>query len=83
MKLIIFVICIVQDNVTVTLRYESCMYGFCVLLQGQYDLQISILAAMRLYGMTPVLPGFAGHVPSGFKRVLPNSKFTNSKDWFE
>ena len=31
-------------------------------LTSQEELQMQILAAMRAYGMTPVLPGFAGCV---------------------
>jgi alpha-N-acetylglucosaminidase len=50
-------------------------------MQGQYDLQVTIVAAMRAYGMTPVLPGFAGHVPAGMERVFPNAEFTHSSDW--
>ena len=50
-------------------------------MQGQYDLQLTILAAMRAYGMTPVLPGFAGHVPAGMERLFPNAEFTKSSDW--
>ncbi len=29
------------------------------------DLQKQILERMRSFGMTPVLPAFAGHVPKG------------------
>ncbi len=29
-------------------------------------LQKKILARMRSFGMTPVLPAFAGHIPKGF-----------------
>jgi alpha-N-acetylglucosaminidase len=50
-------------------------------MQGQYDLQLTILAAMRAYGMTPVLPGFAGHVPAGMQRIFPSAHFTHSSDW--
>jgi alpha-N-acetylglucosaminidase len=31
--------------------------------------------------MTPVLPGFAGHVPAGLQRVFPNAAYTKSPDW--
>ena len=51
-------------------------------LNSQYALQINILKAMRAYGMVPVLPGFAGHVPAGMERVFPNAHFSNSPDWF-
>ena len=50
-------------------------------MQSQYDLQVGIVAAMRELGMTPVLPGFAGHVPRGMQRVFPNAQFTHSSDW--
>lgn len=50
-------------------------------MQSQYELQVGIVAAMRELGMTPVLPGFAGHVPAGMQRVLPNAQFTHSADW--
>jgi alpha-N-acetylglucosaminidase len=50
-------------------------------LDGQYDLQLRILAAMRVYGMTPVLPGFAGHVPAGLRRAFPSARFSNTADW--
>ena len=50
-------------------------------MDSQFDLQVNILKAMRLYGMTPVLPGFAGHVPAGLMRVFPNASFTHSSDW--
>jgi alpha-N-acetylglucosaminidase len=51
-------------------------------LNGQYALQLNITRAMRAYGMTPVLPGFAGHVPAGLKRIFPHAQFTQSADWF-
>ena len=51
-------------------------------MESQYELQVGIVAAMRELGMTPVLPGFAGHVPRGMQRVLPNAQFTHSEDWF-
>ncbi len=51
-------------------------------MDAQYELQVGIVAAMRELGMTPVLPGFAGHVPQGMQRVLPNAHFTHSETWF-
>ena len=33
------------------------------------ELQHKILTRMRQFGMTPVLPGFAGHVPKGLTRL--------------
>ena len=50
-------------------------------LSAQRDLQLTIVGAMRELGMTPVLPGFAGHVPSALQRVLPDASFTHSSDW--
>lgn len=37
-------------------------------IQEQLALQHQILTRMRLFGMTPVLPGFAGHVPPATTR---------------
>ena len=34
----------------------------------QVALQKQILQRMRGFGMIPVLPGFAGHVPKGLQR---------------
>jgi len=50
-------------------------------LDAQEALQMQILRAMRAYGMTPVLPGFAGHVPAGLARVFPQANFTVSPAW--
>jgi alpha-N-acetylglucosaminidase len=36
---------------------------------------------MREFGMIPVLPGFAGHVPGALKTHYPNATFTQSPDW--
>jgi alpha-N-acetylglucosaminidase len=36
-------------------------------------LQKQILARMRQFGMTPILPGFAGHVPAALKQHYPNA----------
>ena len=45
-------------------------------------LQQKILTRMRSYGMIPVLPGFAGHVPKALvRRVFPDAKYTNSSVW--
>ncbi|XP_064626533.1 alpha-N-acetylglucosaminidase-like isoform X2 [Lineus longissimus] len=48
---------------------------------GQLALQHKILDRMRRFGMVPVLPGFAGHVPGAIKRVFPNATVTQLKDW--
>lgn len=50
-------------------------------MTSQYNLQLQIVAAMREYGMVPVLPGFAGHVPRAMERLYPNAEFTRSSDW--
>lgn len=43
-------------------------------IEGQLALQHKILARMRELGMTPVLPGFAGHVPKAITRYIVGSK---------
>ena len=45
------------------------------------DLQRKILTAMRNLGMAPVLPGFAGFVPDGLKRVYPQAKLSRVSRW--
>lgn len=47
----------------------------------QRNLQTLILQRMRNFGMTPVLPAFAGHVPAALKKVFPNATITESADW--
>lgn len=44
-------------------------------------LQHQILGRMRSLGMTPVLPGFAGHVPSAIARVFPRANYTRLGSW--
>ena len=44
-------------------------------------LQVQIVTRMREFGMTPVLAGFAGHVPSALQAHFPASNFTHSSDW--
>jgi hypothetical protein len=44
-------------------------------------LQVQIVTRMREFGMTPVLAGFAGHVPAALETHFPNSNFTHSSDW--
>lgn len=43
----------------------------------QFDLQKQILERERSFGMTPVLPAFAGHVPKAIKEKYPNAKITS------
>ncbi|KAK2464643.1 hypothetical protein APHAL10511_003336 [Amanita phalloides] len=45
-------------------------------IEDQFSLQKKILGRMVELGMTPVLPSFAGYVPSGIKRIFPNITFT-------
>ena len=40
------------------------------------DLQKKILHRIVELGMTPIVPGFAGHVPEAFKRLYPQAKIT-------
>lgn len=48
----------------------------------QLYLQNKILKRMRSFGMTPVLPGFAGHIPPAVvTRLHPKAKYTNSSIW--
>ena len=47
----------------------------------QADLQKKILARMREFGMTPVLPGFAGHVPGAISRIFPHANLTHTSNW--
>ena len=37
---------------------------------------LQILARMRSFGMAPVLPAFAGHVPKGFIDTYPNVQYS-------
>lgn len=43
-------------------------------IDGHYELQKQILARSRSLGMTPVLQGFAGHVPNAMKKKYPALK---------
>ncbi|XP_015185471.1 PREDICTED: alpha-N-acetylglucosaminidase [Polistes dominula] len=44
-------------------------------------LQHLILERMREFGIIPVLPAFAGHVPRAFARLFPNAKMTKIDSW--
>ena len=33
------------------------------------------------FGMQPVLPAFAGHIPDAFKQVYPTANITKSARW--
>jgi alpha-N-acetylglucosaminidase len=50
-------------------------------LEGQRVLQKQSLLAMRAYGMRPVLPCFAGHVPQAIQRLFPTANITTSSPW--
>ncbi len=43
----------------------------------QLELQKQILKRERSFGMTPVLPAFAGHVPKAIKEKYPNAKISS------
>ncbi|CAM1154262.1 NAGLU (predicted) [Pycnogonum litorale] len=44
-------------------------------------LQHRILKRMREFGMTPVLPGFSGHVPLAMQKMFPSAKIHRLKSW--
>ncbi|KAL7647611.1 UNVERIFIED_CONTAM: hypothetical protein RMT77_001211 [Armadillidium vulgare] len=44
-------------------------------------LQHKILKRMREFGMIPILPAFAGHVPPALTRLYPNAKVTKLSAW--
>jgi len=46
-------------------------------IANQYELQKKILMRERSFGMTPVLPAFAGHVPKAIKEKYPEAKITS------
>jgi hypothetical protein len=50
-------------------------------IEEQEALQLQILARIHEYGMHPVLPGFAGHVPSALAVRFPNASITHSPSW--
>ena len=50
-------------------------------IAAQEQLQLKILRRMRSFGMMPVLPGFAGHVPSALATVFPNASIVRSPSW--
>jgi alpha-N-acetylglucosaminidase len=43
----------------------------------QFELQKKILERERSFGMTPVIPAFAGHIPKTIKEKYPDSKITS------
>ena len=46
-------------------------------IDQQYELQKKILERERSFGMTPVLPAFAGHIPKAITDKYSNVKLTN------
>ena len=46
-------------------------------IDGQFELQKRILERERAFGMTPVLPAFAGHVPRAIRDQFPDAKITS------
>jgi alpha-N-acetylglucosaminidase len=38
---------------------------------------------MRDFGMLPILPAFAGHVPTNITRIFPDAKVTKLTNWAE
>ncbi len=44
-------------------------------------LQKKILKRMRILGIHPIAPAFAGFVPSGFKKHFPDAKVRNIASW--
>ena len=50
-------------------------------LRQQLELQTKITARMVQFGMRPVLPGFAGHVPAQMQRAFPDAGVTQLSPW--
>ena len=50
-------------------------------IKKQADLQKQIIEQIRQFGMINILPGFAGHVPLGLRRVFPKANITRSAEW--
>lgn len=50
-------------------------------LDGQLELQKKITERERQFNMKPVLPAFAGHVPSDLKRIYPDAPVTQLELW--
>lgn len=50
-------------------------------LKGQLELQKKIVKRERELGMTPILPGFSGHVPGALKAIYPNANITKLQNW--
>jgi len=50
-------------------------------IDAKLKLQKKILARQREFGITPILPAFAGHVPPQLKKVYPNAKIAQLTPW--
>lgn len=50
-------------------------------VEAQRSLGQTVAAMMTAVGMTPVLNGFAGHVPDAVRRVRPSANISASSDW--
>lgn len=50
-------------------------------IKERFVLLQKILARARSFGMTPVLPAFAGHVPKTFGQYFPKANLSKSADW--
>ncbi|XP_045023592.1 alpha-N-acetylglucosaminidase-like isoform X2 [Daphnia magna] len=50
-------------------------------MNGTLVLQHRILERMRAFGMIPVLPAFAGHIPRAMESVYPNASYTHLTSW--
>jgi alpha-N-acetylglucosaminidase len=50
-------------------------------IKNQEALQKKILERERSFGMKPVLPAFAGHVPQALLRKYPKAKITKLSEW--
>lgn len=51
------------------------------LARAQLALHARVVRRARALGMHPVLPCFAGHVPSAVTRVFPNASVVRQPDW--
>ncbi|MFA9477817.1 alpha-N-acetylglucosaminidase [Phycisphaerales bacterium AB-hyl4] len=50
-------------------------------IDRQAKLATKILTRMRDYGMTPVLPAFAGHVPEALRHIRADANITQLQPW--
>ncbi|RUS31983.1 hypothetical protein BC938DRAFT_476575 [Jimgerdemannia flammicorona] len=50
-------------------------------IDAQWVLQRRIIHRLRSFGMTPVLPAFAGFVPEAITKAFPNANLTHAAHW--